>query len=57
MELAPGLIGWFSDNAFTMTEPKKLLVLSLFKRPERQLTESDISVCSLRDCGKASKKT
>uniref|UniRef100_A0A1I7VT16 beta-mannosidase n=1 Tax=Loa loa TaxID=7209 RepID=A0A1I7VT16_LOALO len=54
MELAPGLIGWFSDNAFTMTEPKKTLVLSLFKKPERQLTENDITICSLHDCGKAS---
>ncbi|VDK70516.1 unnamed protein product [Onchocerca ochengi] len=52
MELAPGLIGWFSDNAFTMTESKKRVVLSLFKDPKRQLTESDISICSLHDCGK-----
>ncbi|KAK6101607.1 Glycosyl hydrolases 2 TIM barrel domain family protein [Brugia pahangi] len=53
MELALGLTGWFSDNAFTMTEPKKTLVLSLFKTPGRQLTQSDITICSLRDCGKA----
>ncbi|VDP11408.1 unnamed protein product [Onchocerca flexuosa] len=52
MELAPGLIGWFSDNAFTMTESKKRVILFLFKDPQRQLTKSDISICSLHDCGK-----
>lgn len=52
MELALGLIGWFSDNAFTMTEPKKIVVLSLFKEPEHQLTKNDIAICSLYNCGK-----
>ncbi|KAL4003101.1 hypothetical protein ACH3XW_6225 [Acanthocheilonema viteae] len=52
MELAPGLIGWFSDNAFTMTEPRKTVVLFLFKEPGYQLTKDDITICSLRDCGK-----
>lgn len=53
MELAPGLTGWFSDNAFTMTEPEKTVTLTLFKEPERQLSKSDITICSLHDCGKA----
>lgn len=53
MELAPSLIGWFSDNAFTMTEPTKSVVLSLFKEPGHQLTKNDITICSLRNCGKA----
>ncbi|CAG9536744.1 unnamed protein product [Cercopithifilaria johnstoni] len=54
MELAPGLIGWFSDNAFTMTEPRKTVMLSLFKEPEYQLTKNNITICSLHNCGKAS---
>ncbi|KAM3723485.1 putative beta-mannosidase [Dirofilaria immitis] len=55
LELAPDLIGWFSDNAFTMTEPKKSVVLSLFKDPGRQLNKNDITICSLRNCGKIDK--
>uniref|UniRef100_A0A915PW02 beta-mannosidase n=1 Tax=Setaria digitata TaxID=48799 RepID=A0A915PW02_9BILA len=51
MELAPTLTGWFSDNAFTMTEPKKTVFLSLFEEYERQLTKNDITICSLHDCG------
>uniref|UniRef100_A0A0R3RQR5 Beta-mannosidase n=1 Tax=Elaeophora elaphi TaxID=1147741 RepID=A0A0R3RQR5_9BILA len=53
MELAPGLIGWFSDNAFTMIDPEKTVLLFLFKEAGRQLTRQDINVCSLYNCGKA----
>ncbi|VDK68088.1 unnamed protein product [Litomosoides sigmodontis] len=53
VELAPGLVGWFSDNAFTMTEPTRSLQLFLFKKPGHQLTRNDVTICSLRNCGKA----
>ncbi|VDN07595.1 unnamed protein product [Thelazia callipaeda] len=55
LELASGLVGWFSDNAFTMTEAKKIVQLFLFKQPKRPLVKNDIMICSLRNCGRISK--
>ncbi|WKY00660.1 hypothetical protein Q1695_015022 [Nippostrongylus brasiliensis] len=42
-------LGWFSDNAFTMTEPEKSVTLHLRKPVE--LTDKDFGVCNLRNCG------
>ncbi|CAJ0581148.1 unnamed protein product, partial [Mesorhabditis spiculigera] len=42
-------LGWFSDNAFTMTEKKKEITLTLVEPLE--LSSADFSVCSLANCG------
>ncbi|VDK19710.1 unnamed protein product [Anisakis simplex] len=44
---------WFSDNAFTMTEPTKTVWLYLIKFDSKRpsIGFDDIRVCSLRNCG------
>ncbi|VDK30021.1 unnamed protein product [Gongylonema pulchrum] len=51
MELPLGLYGWFSDNAFMMTEPRRTVTLTLLRIPTFQLSKQDIAICSLRNCG------
>uniref|UniRef100_F1L431 beta-mannosidase n=1 Tax=Ascaris suum TaxID=6253 RepID=F1L431_ASCSU len=52
LELTPGVIGSFSDNAFTMTEPSRTLIVHVEYSPQmRTLTKQDVEVCSLRNCG------
>lgn len=52
LELTPGVIGSFSDNAFTMTEPSRTLIVHVEYSPQmRTLTIQDVEVCSLRNCG------
>ncbi|KHN71422.1 putative beta-mannosidase [Toxocara canis] len=54
LQLTADVLGWFSDNAFTMTHPTVTLTLHVEYNPQmRSLTVQDIKVCSFRDCGSA----
>ncbi|MFH4983951.1 hypothetical protein AB6A40_010660 [Gnathostoma spinigerum] len=56
LDLKPPFVGWFSDNAFTMTQNHRVIFIDIrpeFSQSRSTLELSDITVCSLRNCGDA----
>ncbi|PAV86605.1 hypothetical protein WR25_00326 [Diploscapter pachys] len=49
IDLRSPYLGWFSDNAFTMTTSSKTVTLNLIH--PQQLTKDDFIVCNVKNCG------
>lgn len=51
IEMSSSVIGWFSDNAFTMSEPKRTIFFTEKSNSAQTITAHDVKICSLKDCG------